>query len=283
MKAVPVDAYALSAASALCRAARKDTGKIVHVNVAVYNEQDETIGLVSFSSPSTVFAHRTIMPDRHKGTVFVQIHGADLAKIDNWPIVDEDVDDIGIHVAYLKKGRGQGRARLLLPWGDSSVNMRVRKQTSELDINFAASKLSSTVKRARKQIHVGITGTRKGVSKKRIAKLQGLLRQVSVGRDLVLHHGDCVGADAQAHNVAVALGSHIVVHPPENNKLRSYRNHWRATFRDPKPYLARNKDIVNESEMLIGLPVDVNDEQYKGGTWSTIQYARKRGVKVVLV
>ena len=37
-----------------------------------------------------------------------------------------------------------------------------------------------------------------------------------------LHHGDAMGADAFAHQIAVSLGMRIVVHPPENNRYRAF-------------------------------------------------------------
>lgn len=46
-------------------------------------------------------------------------------------------------------------------------------------------------------------------------------RQKSALRDLLashdgatLHHGDAIGADAEAHDIAIALACTIVIHPP---------------------------------------------------------------------
>ena len=69
-----------------------------------------------------------------------------------------------------------------------------------------------------------------------------------------LHHGDCVGADAQAHEVACSLGRDVTIHPPVNGAHRA----WKAShdIRTPRPYLSRCKDIVRETDMLIAAPVE---------------------------
>jgi hypothetical protein len=49
----------------------------------------------------------------------------------------------------------------------------------------------------------------------------------------------------------------------------------------PKPFLDRNKDIVNSCDILIACPE--NDiEVLRSGTWSTIRYAKKINKPVLL-
>jgi hypothetical protein len=88
------------------------------------------------------------------------------------------------------------------------------------------------------------------------------------------HHGDCVGSDAEAHDIAHEFGAAIIIHPPSNPDKRAFKNP--GPRRIPKPYLERNKDIVNECDVLIGMPKE-HEEQLRSGTWSTIRYARKQG------
>jgi hypothetical protein len=48
--------------------------------------------------------------------------------------------------------------------------------------------------------------------------------------------------------------------------------------RKEKPYIARNHDIVDETQRTVGCPKEL-DEPVPApgqGTWSTIRYARKR-------
>jgi hypothetical protein len=45
---------------------------------------------------------------------------------------------------------------------------------------------------------------------------------------------------------------------------------------EPKPYLARNRDILRATEMLVAAPAQ-DIEQLRSGTWSTVRFARKTG------
>lgn len=92
------------------------------------------------------------------------------------------------------------------------------------------------------------------------------------------HHGDCVGADAGFHGMAKLCGAYTIVHPPIDNKLRAYCDG--DSIRDPKPYHARNRDIADDSSLLLATPKDTTGQ---GGTWYTIAYAVRVGVPVVVV
>ena len=61
---------------------------------------------------------------------------------------------------------------------------------------------------------------------------------------------------------------------------------WRAWFqsdetRAPKSYFARNRDIVEECDVLIGCPSQTR--HMYGGTWYTIDHARQVGRRVILI
>lgn len=89
------------------------------------------------------------------------------------------------------------------------------------------------------------------------------------------HHGDCVGADEEAHQLAVALRLDVILHPPELDRRRAWCENYVAE-REPAPYLDRNHNIVDETEMLVAAPA-TKDEQLRSGTWATVRYARKQG------
>lgn len=88
---------------------------------------------------------------------------------------------------------------------------------------------------------------------------------------ILFHHGDCVGADEQAHYIALDLGIEVAIHPPSTVAKRAFCTGWKKRYL-PKPYMERNIDIVNCTELLIGCPKE-NDEEIRSGTWSTMRYA----------
>ena len=147
--------------------------------------------------------------------------------------------------------------------------------------------------------HVGFTGTSdlSPVSKKRQDDLARRLRALdrALGK-CVLHHGDCVGADAYSHTIAFDLGWDIEVHPPSDSKKRAgckvVRPSSRLTMHKPISYLNRNKNIVKRSDVLFALPNNpddlelIDDPRYNrrlGGTWATVRFALKQNVNVIIV
>ena len=122
---------------------------------------------------------------------------------------------------------------------------------------------------------VGITGTRNLITDKQKAEVEEYLKSLPSGS--VLHHGDCVGADVAVANIAKDLGLRVVCHPPEKHDLRAF--HKSDESRDPKSYFARNRNIVDETELLIVVPKQ-DHWSSKGGTWYTHDYAVKRGKPV---
>ncbi len=99
--------------------------------------------------------------------------------------------------------------------------------------------------------------------------------------NITLHHGDCIIADNVAHRIAKALSWRVEIHPPDNPTKRAFCKH--ADLIHPeKPYLERNRDIVDASEALIATPAE-NAELARSGTWSTVRYARKKAIPVYIV
>lgn len=98
--------------------------------------------------------------------------------------------------------------------------------------------------------------------------------------ETAVHHGDCVGADAEFHDIAWGM-CFIIVHPPIEDMYRAFCIAPDKTL-EPRPYLARNKDIVNQSDILIAAP-NTLVEEWRSGTWSTVRYARKMGKPVIIL
>lgn len=127
-------------------------------------------------------------------------------------------------------------------------------------------------------MRVGFTGTQVGMTAPQLLGVIDLMKGV---KPTEFHHGDCVGADEQAHLVAQKVGTRIVIHPPEDPQKRAFCIGATET-KDPLPYLVRNKAIVQETEVLIATPKGFSEE-LRSGTWSTVRHARKFGRSIFIV
>jgi len=125
---------------------------------------------------------------------------------------------------------------------------------------------------------IGFTGTRQGISFEQRNELQRILRSKGTEQ---FHHGDCFGADCEAHRIARRLLIPVVLHPPSDEYQRAFCHGWDVA-RAPLPYLERNRAIVDETDELIACPVGFTEE-WRSGTWATIRYATKRGKPVLII
>lgn len=90
----------------------------------------------------------------------------------------------------------------------------------------------------------------------------------------VAHHGDCIGADAEFHDLARARsGSLIVIHPGPATDA-DHAGKTGDERREPMNHMKRNKTIVTESTVVIATPFEDVEQEF-GGTWKTIGMARK--------
>lgn len=141
-------------------------------------------------------------------------------------------------------------------------------------------------------VKIGFTGTRDGIREEHEKLIVGILDKYSKDSVIVLH-GDCVGSDTQFHDICMryrakdsSVRMRIYIYPPTNktmcgnNAINIENGDMRMTAR---PYLDRNKDIVNNSTVLIACPKNKEIEEWRSGTWSTVRYARKTGVDVILI
>ena len=127
---------------------------------------------------------------------------------------------------------------------------------------------------------MGFTGTQTGLTDAQIE----LIVDVLSGLDEIteMHHGDCVGADAQFYTIVRMLrpDAKITGHLPEDESKRAFcENDIECK---PLPYLERNKNIVSEADVMIACPKQ-QKEVLRSGTWATVRHARKTGVPVVLI
>lgn len=130
---------------------------------------------------------------------------------------------------------------------------------------------------------LGITGTQIGMTPKQMSTMIDLLMQLKVETEIEeLHHGDCIGVDAEfVQLVRVGFPAATVVsHPPENPSKRA---RVPSHIEQPaKPYLERNHDIVDASELMFAAPKTMSEE-LRSGTWATIRYARKQQKHLIIV
>lgn len=126
---------------------------------------------------------------------------------------------------------------------------------------------------------LGFTGTRDGLTTKQAASLIAWL--ADNGPYKAAHHGDCVGGDSHFHSAVRNLCWHTPIHirPCDLDKYRAGRD-ADVLYRVKDP-LSRNHDIVSSASVLLACPK--GPEERKGsGTWSTIRYAKKIGVPVII-
>lgn len=126
------------------------------------------------------------------------------------------------------------------------------------------------------RVVVGFTGTQLGMTEDQ----KDALSRILVDEDVTeLHHGDCIGADDEAHAIATDLHITVVIHPPENEAKRAWCHS--EDMRRPRPYLDRNHAIVDllatvrhdgARAFLIAAPK--GPEVLRSGTWATVRYAR---------
>lgn len=124
---------------------------------------------------------------------------------------------------------------------------------------------------------IGFTGTQRGMTEAQIETITDIL---FVHEPAWVHHGDCIGADAEFHDLARNAGARVHIHPPDNPSKRAWCVGDKVS--PELPYLQRNKRIVASSDLLIAAPGE-SEEQLRSGTWSTWRYADKSWTDWILV
>lgn len=121
-----------------------------------------------------------------------------------------------------------------------------------------------------KGYRMGFTGTQKGMSDK---QKRAFIAFVKENKPSEFHHGDCIGADSEAHDIVehYSPNTKIIIHPPKDAKKRAFKSGEEVL--NERDYLDRNKDIVDHTDILVATPK--GKEELRSGTWSTIRYAKK--------
>ena len=127
-------------------------------------------------------------------------------------------------------------------------------------------------------MEIGFTGASRGITAAQRDGVRALLIAWRAEGAKRGHHGDCVGGDATFHALCLETGIAPVGHPPTNPKKRAFCEGFAAVW-PQKPYLVRNRDIVDCAERMIACP-STQAEELRSGVWATTRYSRKTGTPV---
>jgi hypothetical protein len=125
---------------------------------------------------------------------------------------------------------------------------------------------------------VSVTGTRSGMTKQQKDRLKLLIGQL---QPTTLMHGDCVGADADAHEIARAAGLTVEIFPCDLHTQRARCDviTGPTTIHPIAKPLARNNAMVARADLTIAFPRSKKEQLRGSGTWQTVRrcrLARKR-------
>lgn len=137
---------------------------------------------------------------------------------------------------------------------------------------------------------VAFTGTRNGLTPAQERTLAVLLTNLKPG---IFFHGGCRGADLHAEVVCLRCDHVMTIRcfPGDDKQLQNAlkrktnvdkHHNLQYSIWSPQPYLVRNRDMVDQADLLIAAPSSLVEER-SSGTWSTVRYARKVGKPVVVL
>lgn len=130
---------------------------------------------------------------------------------------------------------------------------------------------------------IGFTGTRAGMSHEQIVTVIKILMRIfgaSLFQRPMALHGDCVGADADFDALCRGLGMPTTCRPCTLEKLRAYTP--AAVIAEPTAPMMRNKDIVDDADVMIACPLTEEPIPHSG-TWATIGFSEKKKVDLHIV
>lgn len=134
-------------------------------------------------------------------------------------------------------------------------------------------------------IKLGFTGTQLGMTNMQAQTVFDEMMLYGQEPDEAIteaHHGMCVGADREFHELLDYLPKSIVVHGhPPLNTSKMAKGLICDVMHLPLEYLARNRAIVDAANVLFAAPK--GEEELRSGTWSTVRYARRKGLHIRIV
>ena len=189
------------------------------------------------------------------------------------PVLREACDDL---VAVERLNRLLDRKPDLIiacPGGSDTDNL--------MDLAFNAGIEVHRLQRPKRQgLVIGFVGTRSGMTDEQKESVRKSL--ASFSNVASTHHGDGVGGDQEFHEMSVRAGVPVHMHPPDEDNTRAFCEGGVARCYRARPSLARNRDIVNATGLLIAAPSSEAEES-SSETWATVRYARKQGKWIWIV
>ena len=125
-------------------------------------------------------------------------------------------------------------------------------------------------------MRVGFTGSQSGMTPAQKDWLRGFLDAGDDGG-----HGDCVGSDADFHEIAAFLGMRLYIFPTWDGPRRAHCVAPAAMIAAPKDPLKRNADIVRWSQCMIATPS--GPEVLRSGTWATVRRSLAVGRDIFII
>jgi len=134
---------------------------------------------------------------------------------------------------------------------------------------------------------MAVTATGRGITPGQQAEARVVLTRLFNQGYRKLHHGYCVGGDAQLARIAKDVGFCLIAHPgyppehPEETKYRAFTD-FNDEVLESRPFILRDKDMVDKAAFLLAAPY----QDYmvtRSGTWTTVRYAQNEGVAVGFV
>jgi hypothetical protein len=129
---------------------------------------------------------------------------------------------------------------------------------------------------------IGFSGSQVGLTED---QYNTVFKSLEFLRPTEAHHGRCLGADTRFHQACLDLKIPVVLHPGcdyNGNSPKSGYCPCPEKILDVKPYLDRNKDIVDSVDLMIACPKGF-EEEFRSGTWSTIRYFVKKKKRFYIV
>lgn len=142
---------------------------------------------------------------------------------------------------------------------------------------------------------VSFTGSQSGMTNFQMRELKKKLISIGITE---LVHGDCVGSDLLANEIAREIGvKFFYLFPSVFNAKRAFcfppdgpRDTWieyadtgiNYKLHTPMKPLERNKLIIEQSPLLLATPKEFA-HTLRSGTWATIRYAWKLKKDVIII